>query len=314
MTTTLNAPPPADSATAVAPAAFASRDDLGVVAITGADAGTFLQGQLTADVAALAPGRWTWAGWGTPKGRLLAVFRLARLADGFALGMPAFQIDTIATRLRKYVMRAKVTISVPATACLWLRGTATAACIDPTLAEAPAGHVLGTLAAPVFVTPDAVIAHLDPARAAALLPALATMAPELAASDVVRHEIDAGIPWLAPGIEEAFIPQMIGLDAIDGVSFSKGCYPGQEIVARTRYLGTVKRTLHRLRLSSPAAPGDAILADDDQAVGTVLRAASTTDGGCIALAVLDLEAATGPLHTSTGTVSEVRAIHPVPAA
>jgi hypothetical protein len=190
MTTTLNAPPPADSATAVAPAAFASRDDLGVVAITGVDAGTFLQGQLTADVAALAPGRWTWAGWGTPKGRLLAVFRLARLADGFALGMPAFQIDTIATRLRKYVMRAKVTISVPtpAPACLWLRGPATLPrCVDPTLAEAPAGRVLGTLAAPVFVTPDAVVAHLDPARAAALLPALAAMARGSSpASEVVR--------------------------------------------------------------------------------------------------------------------------------
>ena len=106
---------------------------------------------------------------------------------------------------------------------------------------------------------------------------------------------------------------LLGLDVVDGVSFSKGCYPGQEIVARTRYLGTVKRTLHRLRLSTPAAPGDPILADPDQSVGTVLRIAAAPEGGFVALAVLDVEAASGALRTATGTVSDVCAIHPPPA-
>ncbi len=315
MTTTLSAPPATGTAPAIAPPAFASRYDLGVISIAGVDAEGFLQGQFTADVAALAPGRWTWTGWCTPKGRLLVVFRLARLADGFALELPVFQTESIATRLRRYVMRAKVTISVPtpAPACLWLRGPAVAALVDPTLAEAPADRVLGNLAAPVFVTPEAVVAHLDPVQAAALHPALAAAARELAGSEVSACEIAAGIPWLAPGTEEAFIPQMIGLDVVDGVSFSKGCYPGQEIVARTRYLGTVKRTLHRLRLSTPAVPGDPILADPDQSVGTVLRIAAAPEGGFVALAVLDVEAASGALRTATGTVSDVCAIHPPPA-
>lgn len=299
---------------AVASPAFAVRADLGLLSVTGGDATSFLQGQLTADVAALDPGRWTWAGWCNPKGRLVAVVRLGRLADGFVLQLPSAQAEAIATRLRRFVLRAKVAIAASTPPCLWIRGATLAAAIDPSIAALPpdARVVLGSADAPIFVTPQAVLAHLDPTRIAALRPAFAA-ASELPGAAVDALEIDAGIPWLTAGTEEAFIPQMLDLDldVVGGVSFSKGCYPGQEIVARTRYLGTVKRRLHRLRLSASAAPGDPILpaGADDQAVGTILRTAPSGDG-CVALAVLDLAAAGDPLRTTDGAVADVRAVHP----
>lgn len=305
--------PAAGAERAGASPAFAVRAGLGLLSVTGADATSFLQGQLTADVAALDPGRWTWAGWCNPKGRLVTVVRLGRFADGFVLQLPAAQADAIATRLRRFVLRAKVAIGASTLPSLWIRGATLAAAVDPSIAALPpdARVVLGTADAPIFVTPQAVLAHLDPARIAALRPAFAT-ASEWPDAAVDALEIDAGIPWLAAGTEEAFIPQMLDLelDVVGGVSFSKGCYPGQEIVARTRYLGTVKRRLHRLRLSASAAPGDAILAadGDDQAVGTVVRTAPSGDG-CVALAVLDLAAAGSPLRTANGSVADVRAVH-----
>jgi hypothetical protein len=106
------------------------------------------------------------------------------------------------------------------------------------------------------------------------------------------------------------VPQMVGLDRIDGVSFTKGCYPGQEIVARTRYLGTVKRHLYHLVLAGPAAPGTPILAGDQQ-VGTVLRAVEAPGQAVEALAVIDGAAAQSDnLSTAAGMTSNLRRVHP----
>jgi folate-binding protein YgfZ len=298
------APQPSDS--------LAFRTDLELLEISGPDAPGFLQGQCTADVEALPVGRWSWAGYCTPKGRLLATFRVGRSEAGYLLQLPAGTADGLAIRLRKFVMRSKVTLrpreTLPVAA--WVAGTDASALALRALgtpAIAP-GEFRQIAAAAIFGTMEGLVAHLARDAAAALGTALptSTIDPRLAELTDLR----SGHPWIHPATEDAFVPQMVGLDRIDGVSFTKGCYPGQEIVARTRYLGTVKRHLYHLVLAGPAAPGDPVLAGDQQ-VGTVLRAVAVPGRAVEALAVIDGAAAdAGNLATAAGLTSAHRRVHP----
>jgi folate-binding protein YgfZ len=102
-------------------------------------------------------------------------------------------------------------------------------------------------------------------------------------------QIHAGIPWITAATREQFVPQMVALDAIGGVDFQKGCYPGQEIVARTHYLGEVKRALRFGHGEGPAAAGDVLLRPDGLSVGMVVNAAPTPDGGTDLLAVVQTD-------------------------
>lgn len=298
---------------AVLPAdSLAIRADLELLEISGPDAAMFLQGQCTADVEKLPLGRWTWAGYCTPKGRLLATFRVGRREAGYVLQVPAGTATTLATRLRKFVMRSKVTLATVDTlpAVLQVAGA-------DALVEATADLNTGTLesgdfrmvdGAVVFGTAEGLVAHVTADRAAVLTTAMqvATVSPLIA----ILADLRAGLPWILAAVEDAFVPQMVGLDRIDGVSFTKGCYPGQEIVARTRYLGTVKRHLYHLVLAGPAAAGDAIMATDQQ-VGTILSAVALPGHAVEALAVIDqASVASGSLATAAGAIASPQRVHP----
>ncbi len=302
-----------DAARAVLPADFlAVRSDLELLDISGPDAATFLQGQCTADVEKLPVGRWTWAGYCTPKGRLLATFRVGRRETGYLLQLPAGTSTTLAARLRKFVMRSKVTLAPIDTwpAVLQVAGVAARA-------QATDGLGIGTLGpgdfsaidgAVVFGTAEGLVAHLTADRAAAVITAI--RAENVSPLAAVLADIRAGLPWILPAVEDAFVPQMVSLDRIDGVSFTKGCYPGQEIVARTRYLGTVKRHLYHLVLGGPAAVGDPIMAADQQ-VGTLLAAVEMPGHAAEALAVIDgASVASGNLATAAGAVGSTQRVHP----
>lgn len=206
---------------------------LGSLLVSGADARSFLQGQLSADIDALTPARALPASCNSAQGRVQAVLWLTERADGIALLLPASLTERIAARLRKYVLRSKVKID-----------------------ESPA--------APGIVEPAAYRER-----------------------DWQLAGIRAGLPQVYPETYESFVAQMLNLDLLGGIAFEKGCYTGQEIIARTHFRGAIKRRMFRFRSEGPPpAPGTRVLAGEQHA-GDVVDAAATSEG-CELLAVVSL--------------------------
>jgi tRNA-modifying protein YgfZ len=248
-----------------------------VVGVEGRDAAAFLQSQSMNDVLALAPGRWQWNGLLTPKGRVIALFALACVAEGrFLMVLPDSDPAELATHLRRFVFRSKLTLD-PSPGWVAASGPA-AASVDPC---ALAGDVDQGLALDFSGEGGTRWLWLLPSSHPALAPADPANDQAWRDSDLAH-----GLPRLAGDQREAYTPQMLSLERLAAFSLKKGCYPGQEIVARTHYLGQAKRGLARLR-GLGLAPGQAVEAAG-LAAGTV--ACSNRDG-TEALAVLPLEAA-----------------------
>lgn len=263
--------------------------DEAVITAEGADAAAFLHAQLTSDVAALAAERTQWSGYCTPQGRLLATFLLWRGADRVDLQLPASLRERIRSRLARYVLRARVrlTDAAPTPVGVWGAGAADAL-------HRLTGHVPATLH-DIAATETARVARIPDDRfvvlpaeghAASIVEALGRQGRAADAAEWSRLSIEAGIASILPATQELFVPQMVNLDLIGGVSFQKGCYPGQEIVARAHFLGRVKQRTHRLRISGDAAPapGDALYSaalGAGQASGTVLNAAAVGAAGAV---------------------------------
>ena len=247
-----------------------------VVEVRGVDAAAFLQAQTMNDVATLAPGRWQWNGLLSAKGRVLALFALVRVAaDRFLLVVPDVTGADVVAHLRRFVFRSKLTLA---------ECTAFAAAAGPAAASSDPGAVAGD--ADVGLALD--FGGEGGPRWLWLLP---PSHPSLAAADATTDadwralDLMHGLPRLPPGQREAFTPQMLSLERLGAFSLKKGCYPGQEIVARTHYLGQAKRALVRLSGAGLRA-GQPVLAAG-AAAGTV---ACATARGDTALAVLALDA------------------------
>jgi folate-binding protein YgfZ len=272
--------------------------DLGAqaaLAVTGADAATFLQGQLTSDVAALAPGSSQLSAWCSPKGRVLATFTLRRIAaDHFELLLPRLLLEAVHRRLTLFVLRAKVAIhdASEATCRIGIGGPAAHACVAAVAGSPPALHRWteiegGTLAA----LPGArFIACVEPAQAPQLWDRVGARAAGFACWRWLT--IRAGVPVILPATQDRFIPQMLNLDALGGVSFQKGCYAGQEIVARTQYLGRLKERLALAHADAAPSPAARLYAPafGDQPCGTVVNAGAAPGGGADLLLVAQLAA------------------------
>lgn len=288
-----------DASTAGTPAGFVCPlPDFGLLRVVGDDAVSFLHGQFTCDVAGIGIGHSRYGGYCTPKGRLLATFLLIRDAAGFYLFLPAALREPIRKRLSMYVLRAKVSITdvTHEFRCYGVRGADAAgaaglASIPSALHEAVEDAGMTAVRVPVdrllVVAPSAVA--IDATAAPACWTAL---------------DIEAGIPVILPETQEAFVPQMTNLDLIGGVSFNKGCYPGQEIVARMHYLGKLKERMFRIRLEDATvpAPNTPLFAPNfgNQAAGAVVQAVAGSTGGGQALAVVQTSsAAAGELHLGT---------------
>ncbi len=259
----------------------APRGDLAVVAVNGADARDFLHAQVAANLKALEPGHGVLTAWCSPKGRVL--FLITVIADGdggFRLLVAREQAEALARRLRMFVLRAAVTVDQLADhGVIALDDTG----IPPSLPE------------DVLAAADAAgrtwLTGPGTSLAACWDSLPGTPVGEFAASlaDIRRRR-----PRLAPELAEQFLPQELDLDAHAGVSFDKGCYPGQEIIARVRFRGSVKRRLAHLLFEGtvPPPPGTRLLAAGaDTARGTVLLAAQRDAAHGELLCVLDLEAA-----------------------
>lgn len=200
---------------------------LSAIRFTGPDAGDFLHNQLSSDIRGLTDGQSTLACYCEPKGRVLALLLVSCQPDGYVVIMAKSLVDAIAKRLQMYVIRAKVVIEVLSDSAV--AGLHSGDSIDvelETLALCPVPNSTDTLA---------VISAAN----------MLTVAPDnqdVSQQEVWKHaELQRGVCWLGTDTSGQFLPQMLGFDAIGAVNYKKGCYPGQEIVARTHYLGKIKR-------------------------------------------------------------------------
>lgn len=265
--------------------ALAMLDCFSIIRIEGEDAETFLQGQLSGDIRDVADGVARFSTYSTAKGRMLASFLIWKQPSAYYLLVASDICQAVAKRLAMFVMRSKVKVNVldsAHTSIAGVRGAQVQARIEQYFAVA-APIVLTVLqggAETAIALPEGgYLLQLE--EGSALLPTL--LAEELTAVSSIAwniRDIDAGIAWVVQATQEQFVPQMANMELIGAVSFKKGCYPGQEIVARTQYLGKLKRRLFKARLSSFAAVGSKLFSPEvpEQSIGMVAAICPVAEG------------------------------------
>ncbi|MGI9246282.1 MAG: YgfZ/GcvT domain-containing protein [Steroidobacteraceae bacterium] len=278
----------------------AALSGFGTLRIAGADALAFLQGQFTQDTRLLADGRTQLSACCTNQGRVVAVVRFRLVDDAVHALLPAALVPRLGAHLRKFVLRAKVEVTAPADVQLFGIWTATGDGPAPQGVDASAPSSPPPRAWPQAVSFEWARGRRLVVAAAGTFPA--DSMPDATGADAAWRACDIadGLATVDETSTENFTPQMLNLDLVDGVSFSKGCYTGQEIVARTHHLGRVKRRTMRFVL--PAGPAPAPLANlmrDGAKAADVLMAVALPDRVEL-LAVTNLDAAGQTLLAEDG--------------
>ncbi len=259
--------------------------DHGLIRASGEDAAPFLHNLLTNDVQGILPGGARFAGLCTAKGRLLALFLVWRDGDDFLLMLPRDILPPILKKLSMYVLRSKVKLSDASGERALIgfsssTGALPAPGIDASLPRFGVAKLNGGQA--IRLDDTRWLLAIEAGAAAAHWQTLATTATPVGLAAWQWLEVAAGQPRVVAATQEAFVPQMLNMElpAVAGVSFSKGCYPGQEIVARTQYLGKVKRRTYRARLASAVASGTHVYAPEtgDQHCGAIVSVAPSPAG------------------------------------
>jgi folate-binding protein YgfZ len=286
----------ADLAAASSGSVFMPLTHLGVLSFGGEDAEAFLQGQLSCDVSGVGSDSSTWGAFCSPKGRMLASFLLWRDETGFFMALSRDILQDVQKRISKFVLRSRVKIA-DASDALALHGAAGPQAavalrnIFPVLPARPNEVRREPAIGAAILLDDGRFVLANPAdRAAALRQQLASLLKTVDRRAWRWLDVRSGIPWVTTATQDQFIPQMANLELLGGVSFEKGCYTGQEIVARTQHLGKLKRRMFLANIPAAAAAGDALYSDDlgDQASGMIVNAELSPDGGCDALAVVQI--------------------------
>jgi folate-binding protein YgfZ len=257
------------------------------------DATAFAQAQFANDVVALTPGHWQWNTWLTPKGRVIALFALLKLADNrILLVLPDIDAGALATQLQRLVFRRKLKVEVRSD--LHVGGTYTAP-ID-------AGNARIGIAGDVI---ELDYGHAGQPRTLRISPL--TDAPLDAQSCLQwkRYDLQHGLVRLPLEQREQWTPQQLSLERLPAFSVKKGCYPGQEIVARTHFLGKAKRGLVLFEADAPVEAGMEV-SDGERVIGTIVSACA--GDAPIALAVLPLDRPTATPHAG-GTALGETALH-----
>ncbi len=280
---------PADFAHLRAGPVLSRLDDLGVLQLEGPDSESFLQSQCTADIAAMSLTSWQLAGYCTAKGRLLAIFEAWRWHAGLRLLLPSELAESSLARLSKFVLRAKVRLSdVSASwAILGICGPGSAEALmhagvpvpdqpwqcheiedDGRIARVPAGPGSAERML-LFVPAERLDIWLR------RLPLVAQVGKGI----WWWTQVDAAIPAVFEATRELFVPQAVNLEVLGAVSFRKGCYPGQEVVARSQYKGKLRRRLALAHAPQMGAVSDIFHSNETDPVGRVVLAAEAPDGG-----------------------------------
>ncbi|MBE0625021.1 MAG: folate-binding protein YgfZ [Burkholderiales bacterium] len=295
---------------------------LGLLEFSGEDAQAFLHGQLSNDVKQLSPGRSEYAAYCSAKGRMLANFLLWQEGRHYQLQLARALLPAMQKRLGMFVLRAQVKLADASESrpLLGLAGKGAADVLReffPALPQQAHQVVHDAAGATLIALPGErfeLIAELETAKR--LWDRLAARLTPVGTPCWEWLEIRGGIPLITPATQEQFVPQMANMELIGAVSFQKGCYPGQEIVARTQYLGQLKRRmlLAHVAGAAPPQPGDALYCDDPdaQASGTVVNAQAAPEGGYDLLAVVQTASiGQGALHVQSADGPVLR-IQPLP--
>lgn len=272
----------------------------GLISVTGEDAQQFLQGQLTNDIQQVTDTNSQLSAYCNPKGRALASFIITQRQNTYYLSLSRDLLEIILKRLRMFVLRAQVALE-DASSSLVHFGYA-----DPQ-GETRLQAILGTaptqdyetvqignltiMRQPAPVPRFKILGELDDARQ--LWQKLNVHAACVGRSTWDYFNVSSGVPMVSLASSEAWVPQMLNMHLINGVSFSKGCFPGQEVVARMKYLGKSKRHTYRLEIPhcvAVPATGTTLSTTDDTEAGTILNATLNPDGYVEALAVMKIEA------------------------
>lgn len=272
-----------------------------VLELTGVDAAAFAHAQFGNDVLALPDEHWQWNAWLSPQGRVRAFFHLLRTdAANLSLILRGGEAEWLRAELSRYVFRAKVQLRVARDSRLC--GSADAATVMALTGALPeSSAIVRDAGVSVLTVPG------NPQRWLAL--GSMDAATDAAALERWRlADIRAGIPWIDSELRDRLLPQWIALDRLGAISVRKGCYPGQEIVARLHFKGGNKRSLYRLRWCGDAVPRAGTYLRDDHAAeaGIVLTAARNGgDGHVEALATLSDAAADVPLQLESSAAGSV---------
>ena len=298
---------------------YADLSHEGVIAIRGTDAAAFLQGQLSTDIEALTPTMSQFSSWSNAKGRVVTLLRLWQQDDTFYVTLPSQLLATVLKRLSLYVLRSKVTI-IDAGSALDRSGLAGK--------EAPALLAKIDLPAPLSENTACSKDSMTVIRQFGATPRYAIYGPastvtglresleifgvkSMGEDDWALLKILAGEPTVYPETSEHFVAQMLDLDKLGGIDFKKGCYIGQEIIARAHYRGGVKRHLVRGHSEKTVGlvPGSALHAEGQaQPVGEVVDARRDAQGIWQLLAVVQDESRNALLKDTSG--SPIETIHP----
>ena len=278
------------------PHGIACLDHLGVIRAHGADAAKFLQGQLTQDFVLLGASEARLAAFCSPKGRMLASFvGFKRAPDDILLVCSRDLLAPTLKRLSMFVMRAQVKLSDASEAfAVWgVAGEASAAATG--LGNAPWSQLntadgrCWTRLYPADGVARALCVAPVPEAGAAEPP----NGPELDTALWLWLEVMSGVATITQPVVEAFVPQMLNYESVGGVNFKKGCYPGQEVVARSQFRGMLKRRGYRVVANEPLVVGQDVFhdSDADQPCGTVVAAAANPSGGWNAIVSMQTKAA-----------------------
>jgi hypothetical protein len=316
----------ADSELAAAASAtvLADLSHFGLIGLSGEEAGAFLHGQITNDLRNLTQDAAVFAAYLSPKGRMLANFLVMRRGADLLVMLPESVRESVQRRLSMFVLRAKAKLRDAGAE--WVRlginGPDAGAAIKEILGSTPGSAImsmahtesgfairLGDHRFDLFIAPEA---------APAAWARLSGRARPVGSAVWDWLMVTAGVPTVLPATQDHFVPQMANMEILGGISFNKGCYPGQEIVARSQYLGKVKRRLYLAHLDEAAVPGDELYAPDpaDQNCGQIANIARAPGGGWDALVVAlspSVEAGQVRLKHRDGPVLDFRPLpYPLP--
>ena len=273
-------------------------DNLCCYQVSGEDASTFLQGQFSNDINEVSENKAQITSYSTAKGRMLAIFYVCKQSDHYLLITSADIAEDVMKRLQMYVMRSKVTISkLEDHTLIGLSNDIDASVLNHLSLTQPGSDYQTSMAG------DTLCVKVPGVNLRYMLiggQTLLEQCQQLSKNEVEIYaneywqwlDILAGLPMITAATQEAFVPQMANMELINGVSFSKGCYPGQEVVARLHYLGNANRRMFRVKTDANQAlnAGDEIYSSaSDQAIGKFVTTVNIGDNKIDALAILRVE-------------------------
>ncbi|MEJ2142589.1 MAG: folate-binding protein [Gammaproteobacteria bacterium] len=270
----------------------------GIIAVEGDDAADFLQNQLSNDIKLVDDTHSQLSSYCSPKGRMLASLRVFRFNNKYLIRLPADTLEATLKRLRMFILRSQVILEDISNdlARFGLHGDNAVQLLSDAGITAPedinnVSQKDGVCVIRIPGTRPRFEVYGQPEVLAELWKSFAKQGKTVGAGVWALQDIEAGIPDVFSGTVEAFVPQMTNLHAIDGISFKKGCYPGQEVVARMQYLGKLKRRMYRAYSDTgtlPSAGDNLFSSGSDESVGKVVQAQPSPRGGIELLAVLQI--------------------------